>query len=215
MASKLAPVIALICAGVLLPAHASAQAPAAAILEEIEGATAKHEAFDELRAGDRIALGAAGRAVIGYLGSCARETIEGGAVVIGKDQSQVQGGKVTRETIPCEATQLVLTEQEAGTSATVVFRGPPWEKWVRQVVPSPSPIVFGPGKSLTIKRLDEDEKALTLTLKDGRIDLSAANVALTPGGYYELTAGNKQMVIKIDPTAEAGPMPAMSRLVRL
>jgi hypothetical protein len=215
--SKLAPLVALICAGAaaLIPATASAQAPAVAILEEIEGATGKHEAFDELRPGERIELGASGRAVVGYLGSCARETIEGGTVVIGKDQSNVEGGNATRETVACEATQLVLSEEEAGTSATVSFRGPPWEKWVRQIIPSPNPVVLGPGKSLKINRLDEDEKAVTLPLTDGRIDLATENIALTPGGYYELTAGKKQMVIRIDPAAAAGPMPAMSRLVRL
>jgi hypothetical protein len=202
-------------AAVLLVPHASAEAPAVDILEEIEGVAGTHESFDELRAGDRLELGTAGRAVIGYFGSCARETIEGGTIVIGKDQSQVEGGRVARETIACEATQLVLTEQEAGTSATVVFRGPPWEKWVRQVVPSPSPVVLASGKSLKVKRLDEDEQPLTLALKNGRIDLSAEKVALTPGGYYELTAGKKQMVIKIDPAATTDPLPPMSRLVRL
>lgn len=213
--SKLAPLFAAICASALLAASASAQAPAVAILEEIAGASGKHEAFDELKAGERLDLGANGRAVIGYLGSCARETIEGGTVVIGKDQSQIDGGKVARETIACEATQLVLTDQEAGQSATVVFRGPPWEKWVRQIVPSPSPVVLAAGKMLKIKRLDEDEKSVSVPLTGGHVDLAAEKVGLTPGGYYELTAGKKQMVIQIDPAAQAGPMPVTSRLVRL
>jgi hypothetical protein len=215
--SKLAPLVALMCVGMagLLPATASAEGPAVAILEEIDGATGQHEAFDELRAGERIELGTNGRAIIGYLGSCARETIEGGVVVVGKDQSQVEGGKVARETVACEATQLVLSEQEAGTSATVVFRGPPWEKWVRQVVPSLSPVVLAHGKTVQIKRLDEDEKLVTLPLKDGHADLASEKIVLAPGGYYELTAGKKQIVIKIDPAAEAEPMPVTSRLVRL
>jgi hypothetical protein len=214
-ASKLALRIALICAGAaaLFPAAASAQA--VAVLEEIAGASGKHEAFDELKAGERLELGANGRAVIGYLGSCARETIDGGTVVIGKDQSQIEGGKVARETVACEATQLVLTDQEAAQSATVVFRAPPWEKWVRQVVPSPSPVVLAAGKTLTIKRLDEDEKPVSVPLTGGHVDLAAQNIGLTPGGYYELTAGGKQMVIKIDPAAQDAPMPVTSRLVRL
>lgn len=213
--SKLAPLFAAICAGAPLAEGASAQAPAVAILEEIAGASGKHEAFDELKAGERLELGTGGRAVIGYLGSCARETIEGGTVVIGKDQSQIEGGKVARETIACEATQLVLTDQEAGQSATVVFRGPPWEKWVRQVIPSPSPVVLAAGKTLKIKRLDEEETSVSVPLTGGHVDLAAEKISLTPGGYYELTAGNKQMVIQIDPAAQAGPMPVTSRLVRL
>ena len=213
--SKLAPLFVAICTSALLAGNASAEAPAVAILEEIAGASGKHEAFDELKAGERLDLGTGGRAIIGYLGSCTRETIEGGAVMIGTNQSEIEGGKVQRETIPCEATQLVLTDQEAGQSATVVFRGPPWEKWVRQVIPSPTPVVLAAGKTLTIKRLDEDEKAQTVSLTSGHADLATENITLTPGGYYELTAGKKQMVIQIDPAAQSGPMPVASRLVRL
>ena len=213
--SKLAPLFVAICTGALLATNASAQAPAVAILEEIAGASGKHEAFDELKAGERLDLGTGGRAIIGYLGSCTRETIEGGTVMIGTGQSEIEGGKVQRETIPCEATQLVLTDQEAGQSATVVFRGPPWEKWVRQVVPSPTPVVLAAGETLTIKRLDEDEKAQTVSRTSGHADLATENINLTPGGYYELTAGKKQMVIQIDPAAQSGPMPVASRLVRL
>ena len=198
-----------------LSAGARAQDTAVAILEEINGASGKHGAFDELKVGDRIDLGAGGSAIIGYLDSCVRETIQGGTVTIAAGQSKIDGGKVTRETIACEATQLVLSEEEAGKSATVAFRGPPWEDDLRQVVPSPSPLVLAPGKQLAIKRLDGDEPAMNLPLKDGKVDLAAQNVSLTPGGFYELTAGKKQTVIKIDPDAQAGPLPAMSRLVRL
>ena len=193
----------------------TACAPTAiAILEEINGAGGNHGAFDELKAGDRIELGTGGSAVIGYLDSCVRETIRGGTVTIAAGQSKVDGGDVKRETVACEATQLVLSEEEAGKSATIVFRGPPWEKHVRQVVPSPSPLVLAEGKKLEIKRLDSEEPAMNLPLKDGKVDLAAQNAALTPGGFYQLTAGEKQIVIKIDPAAQAGPMPAMSRLVR-
>src|SRR5690242_17439978 len=107
---QLAPLALAICivtGTALSPAIAAADSRAVAILEEIEGASGKHEAFDELKAGDRIELGTKGRAIIGYLGSCARETIEGGTIVIGEEQSQLENGKVARETIACEATQLV------------------------------------------------------------------------------------------------------------
>ena len=199
----------------ILSTGAQAQGAAVAILEEISGASGQHGAFDELKAGDRIDLGASGSAIIGYLDSCVRETIQGGTVTIAAGQSKVEGGQVSRETVACEATQLVLSEEEAGKSATVAFRGPPWEDDLRQVVPSLSPLVLAPGKQLAIKRLDGEEPAISLPLKDGKVDLAAQNVTLTPGGFYELTAGKKQTVIKIDPDAQAGPMPAMSRVVRL
>lgn len=215
--SRIARLICLvtIAAFLGLSSGAQAQGAAVAILEEINGANGKHGAFDELKVGDRIDLGAGGSAVIGYLDSCVRETIQGGVVTIAPGRSKIEGGQVSRETIACEATQLVLSEDEAGKSATVAFRGPPWEDDLRQVVPSPSPLVLAAGKQLAIKRLDGEEPALNLPLKDGKADLAEQNVSLTPGGFYELTAGQRQTVIKIDPDAQAGPMPAMSRLVRL
>ena len=215
--SKLAPLFAAICASALLAASASAQASAVAILEEIAGASGKHEAFDELKAGERLELGDGGRAVIGYLGSCVRETIAGGTVVVGKDQSQVEGGKVARETIPCEATQLVLTEEEAGKSATFSTRPMPWERELRQVVPSLSPLIWVEAKGqLTIKHLNtEDQQVLSLPIENGKVDLAVHQVELVPNGFYELQAGKKRMVIKIHDNAQAGAMPAMSRLVRL
>jgi hypothetical protein len=216
-ASNLALPIALICTSMLLAASASAQAQAVAILEEIAGASGKHEAFDELKAGDRLDLGVGGRAIVGYLGSCIRETIDGGTVVIGKDQSQIDGGKVARETIPCEATQLVLTESEAGKSATVSMRPMPWERELRQIVPSLSPLIWvGAKGQLTIERLDsEGRETVSLPIDNGKVDLAVHRVELVPNGVYELQAGKKKMVIKIHNNAQAGAMPAMSRLVRL
>jgi hypothetical protein len=217
MRSKLSLQIAGFCATLLLGCLSVAEADAAAIaiLEDIQGAAGKHGAFDELKAGDRIELGTSGSAVIGYLDSCVRETITGGIVTIAPGQSQVEGGAVTRETVACEATQLVLSEEEAGKSATVSFRGPPWEKHVRQIVPAQSPLVMAAGKQLEIKRLDSEEPAQKVKLTGGKADLAAGNIALTPGGFYQLTAGDRQMVIKIDPAAQPGALPAMSRLVRL
>lgn len=215
--SRITQLICLPAVGAFLLLSPAVQAAGAAvaILEEISGASGDHGAFDELKAGDRIELGTKGSAIVGYLDSCVRETIQGGTVTIAPGQSKVEGGQVSRETIACEATQLVLSEDEAGKSATVAFRGPPWEDDLRQIVPSPSPLVLAKGKQVAIKRLDGDEAPITLPLKDGRADLAAQNVALTPGGFYELTVGKKQTVIKIDPEAQPGPMPAMSRLVRL
>ena len=158
-----------------------------------------------------------GRAVIGYLSSCARETIEGGTVVVGKDQSKIEGGKVARETIPCEATQLVLTEEEAGKSGVFSTRDAPWVRENKQILPSASPLILvATGGQLKIKRRDSaDEEILSLPIKDGKVDLAALKIALQPGGYYELQAGKKKMVIQIHSEAQPGSMPAMSRLVRL
>ena len=97
------------------------------------------------------------------------------------------------------------------------MRPMPWERELRQIVPSRSPLIWvGTKGQLTIKRLDaEDQQALSLPIEDGKVDLAAHQAELVPNGFYELQAGKKRMVIKVHENAQPGAMPAMSRLVRL
>lgn len=50
--------------------------------------------MDYVEPGQVIRLGAADGLVLGYLKSCWRETITGGTVTVGTEQSQVAGGEV-------------------------------------------------------------------------------------------------------------------------
>ena len=73
----------------------AAQIPVA-LVEEVSGAPAGVEFMDYVETGKTIELGARGGIVLSYLNSCVRETISGGTVTVGTDQSDVQGGKVAR-----------------------------------------------------------------------------------------------------------------------
>ena len=64
-----------------------------ALVEEVSGAPAGVEFMDYVETGKTIELGARGGIVLSYLNSCVRETISGGTVTVGTDQSDVQGGK--------------------------------------------------------------------------------------------------------------------------
>src|ERR1700730_17000118 len=63
-----------------------------ALVEEVSGAPAGVEFMDYVETGKTIELGARGGIVLSYLNSCVRETISGGTVTVGTDQSDVQGG---------------------------------------------------------------------------------------------------------------------------
>jgi hypothetical protein len=64
-----------------------------ALVEEVSGAPAGVEFMDYVETGKTIELGARGGIVLSYLNSCVRETISGGTVTVGTDQSDVQGGE--------------------------------------------------------------------------------------------------------------------------
>jgi hypothetical protein len=64
-----------------------------ALVEEVSGAPAGVEFMDYVETGKTIELGARGGIVLSYLNSCVRETISGGTVTVGTDQSDVQGGR--------------------------------------------------------------------------------------------------------------------------
>jgi hypothetical protein len=61
--------------------------------------------------------------VLSYLHSCVRETITGGTVTVGVEQSEVQAGKVTRSKVDCGEPTFVLTGNSEIQFAGRVFRG--------------------------------------------------------------------------------------------
>src|SRR5215475_518582 len=70
---------------------ASAQSPAA-VVEDLAGSVPGVQFMDYVEPGQVIRLGAHDRIVLGYLKSCWRETISGGTVTVGNEQSEVQRG---------------------------------------------------------------------------------------------------------------------------
>ena len=96
-------------AGVLmLSAPCFAQTPVA-LVEDVRGNSAGVEFMDYLTAGKVIKLKSQDSVMLGYLASCWSETITGGTVVVGPEQSDVQGGKVNRLKVPCNGGKIALT----------------------------------------------------------------------------------------------------------
>jgi hypothetical protein len=162
--------------------------------------------------------------VLGYLKSCARETITGGRVTIGTDQSAVEGGQVKRETVECDGGRMQLTTAQAAKSGVMVFRGQPKPSNQPQLtIYGVSPIVTAAhADRLEIKRLDAaGQPPLSVAVakpKPGHavvVDLAKQNVALQPGGTYQVSADGRSVVFKVAPSAQPGAAPAVGRLVRL
>ena len=103
---------------------ASAQSPAA-VVEELAGAVPGVQFMDYVEPGQVIRLGAHDRIVLGYLKSCWRETISGGTVTVGNEQSEVAGGEVARVKVACEGGKMMLSAELAGKSGAMVFRQVP------------------------------------------------------------------------------------------
>jgi len=208
------------------PRPATAAEPAA-IVEDVQGVVKDLQPFDYLAAGTQLQVPPRATLILGYLKSCARETITGAKVVVGTDQSAIEGGQVKREKVECDGGRMQLTANQAGKSGVMVFRGTPKPAaggpQPQLIVYSVSPIftLDGAGR-LEIKRLDATgQPPLDFPLAKPMvghgvvIDLARQNVALAPGGVYQASSGARTVVFKVDPSAKPGPAPAVGRLVRL
>jgi len=206
--SALAIVGILICTTPALP-----QAPVA-LIEEIRGNPAGVEFMDYVKAGEVVRLRPQESIVLGYLTSCWHETITGGTVIVGSEQSEVWGGKVTRTKVLCDGGRISLTPGQANQSAGTSFRA------VGQESPTLyglSPVVEAPsGAALLIVRIDREGEYHIVKRGTQRsfFDLATAGKTLTAGGTYRATVGAQQIVFKVDPGAKAQGVPIISRLLR-
>lgn len=205
---------------------ATARAPAA-VVEDIQGSPSGIQFMDYVEPGQVIKLDAHDTIVLSYMKSCRRETITGGTVTVGAEQSDVQGGHVEQATIPCDAGKMLLTAQIANSSGGAAFRAPPRKD--AQAVPRPEFMLYGlspvvevrPAGTLVIDRLDRPGEHYDIALAPDRmvhgafVDLGKAGIVLTAGGIYRAAAGERKVVFGIDAHATSGPAPLVGRLVRL
>jgi hypothetical protein len=103
----------------------AAAAEPVALVEDVSGTAGGVEFMDYLAAGREIQLHAQDRLVLDYLRSCWRETITGGTVTVGAEQSVVKGGTVSRDKVECDGGKMRLSADQAAKSGVVVFRAPP------------------------------------------------------------------------------------------
>jgi hypothetical protein len=216
-------VAVLLVSASMLAKSASAQSPAA-IVEEVKGNVSGIQFMDYLAAGKVIRLGADDSVVLDYLKSCWHETITGGTVTVGIEQSEVDSGKVQRTRTQCDAGRIQLTPQQANQSAGMVFRAKP----TRAGGPEPqftiqglSPLVeANGGGTLLIERLDRSGDRQVILLESRQLvrgafyDFADSDRMLAPGGLYRASLGPRQIVFRVDPGAQPGRTPVLGRLLR-
>jgi hypothetical protein len=219
-------VIAAIAVFSCLAGPAAAGDPVA-LVEDVSGNAAGVEFMDYLAAGQEIRLAQKDRLVIDYLRSCWRETISGGTVTIGAEQSSVAGGTVGREKIECDGGKLRLTADQAAKSGVVVFRAPPKPGAARSTVAERtifglSPIVELRGAgTLLVERLDKPSAPLALDVTPAQLlrgafyDFARDGRALAAGGIYRVSFNGRTAVFKIDAKAKPGAIAPAGRLLTL
>jgi hypothetical protein len=215
-------VIGLLC----LAAPAVAETPAA-IVEDVQGKVEGVEFMDYVSPGKIIKLGPSGTLVLGYLKSCWRETITGGVVQVGAEQSAVQLGDVQRVKVPCDANAAQLSEREANQSAATTFRTMRSDK--QGAAPKKLTTLYGvaplveakSGGTLAIERVDTKGEQFSVPLTSSIMvrgkfyDFAKAGKTLTPGGTYLATLGTHRFTFQVDAKATTSPTPIVGRLLRL
>ncbi len=232
--------VALVGAAIVFgaPHPAAAQGGPVALVEDVTGNPPGVGFMDYVDAGKVIQLGARDAIVLSYIQSCVRETIKGGTVTIGAQQSDVQSGQVQRAKVDCDASKMMQTPQNMAQAAGVVFRslgpkpatGTGASPAPKADAPNPqftlyglSPVlqVGGAGQA-TIERVDGGKgEPIKLSISENQLmkgaffDTASKGISLAGGGVYRLTWAGKQTVFKVDPAAKPGKSPIIGRLVRL
>ena len=208
-----------------LLAAAAAQAPVA-VVEDVQGKVAGVEFMDYVAPGRVIKLGPKDALVLSYMKSCWRETITGGTVTVGQEQSAVSQGKVERFKVACDSTRMQLSAREATQSAATVFRSlrrdqpPPRGALLTLYGQSPVVEVNDSRGRLVIERIDESGERVEIAVDGAALvrgkffDLAKTGITLKPGASYAATLGALKAEFTIAWDAQPGSTPVVGRLLR-
>jgi hypothetical protein len=144
--------------------------------------------MDYVAPGQIIRLGREDAIVLGYLTSCWRETITGGTVTVGNEQSEVSGGNVTRTKVECDGGKMMLNAELASKSGAMVLRGSPH-----------------PGKQAVAPRLQFTLYGLSPVIEAGNADAVVIERVDVPGERHEVAVGAAAAARSIIRQSAAGP----------
>jgi hypothetical protein len=196
---------------------AGATAPTA-LVESVSAPVPGVTPLGYLTAGTTLDLGSGTILVLDYLSQCVRETITGGHVTIGTDQSQMTGGHLSRRRLDCDGGDLEVAASLSEQGAVAEYRG--IGDAPSLVLRSTAPMILpnGPG-DLLIERLDGAEPPIHLTVAPGSgralLDLAARGWMLTQGGTYRATLGKHSLVFSVDAAAVGADAPLLARMLPL
>ena len=184
----------------MMPIAANAQI---ALVEDVNSKSAGVQSMDYVATGKQIRLGKQDTLVLSYLKSCWRETIAGGTVTVGAEQSDVQGGNVQRQKVDCDGDRLILTAQQASQSAGMVVRDLLPSK---PTEPEPEVTLFGAAPLVEIKgggvifveRLDQPGE---------RQKIEVSKQQLVKSAFYDFARTNRRSC----QAASIAPAPVSAR----
>jgi hypothetical protein len=216
VAYSFAVALCLLCLPARAQPHGQDATEQVAIVEEVSPQVQKVRRFDLLPSGQLIDLGASGRIVLGYRKSCWQDTITGGRVTVEMQNSTVEGGRLLRRRIECDASGLAWMNSGNATAGRGVVLLP------NQEAPKPDVVLFGLSPivvtkkgeaSLIIERLDRPGELLRFDLGDERVDFFERGLALEARGVYRFAIGDRAIIARVDDLAEPGRAPAVGRLL--
>lgn len=218
---------AIFAVALAISGQALARAPAplvpTALVEDVKSASADVEFMDYVGTGQVIKLEPSDVLVLSYLKSCEHETITGGTVRVGRDKSEVDGGKIARAKVPCNGGNMKLTSQQANASAASSFRlqNAAFEPTVYALPPviELPKMRDGDGRTLVLQRTDRPTERFAVELDEslangGFYDLAKTDMRLQLGKLYSVTLGDRKFTFKVDAKAKTGNTPLISRLLR-
>ena len=197
----------------------AAWAEPSALVEDISVDRDDVQLMDYLEPGQTVELGPTDTLVLGYFTSCIQETITGGTVTIGEDESTVSGGSVQTDQFDCDGGPVIAqagAEEGAGAAA---FRAGSGKSY-----PTPDRLIFGlspiirlseQASSVKIERLDADMAEVVIPSNGRVVDTAQSGVVLEPGGVYRVLAGSRAIVFKVSRLAEADVSSKNARLLPL
>ena len=167
-----------------ISSQALARAPAplvpTALVEDVKSASADVEFMDYVGTGQVIKLEPSDVLVLSYLKSCEHETITGGTVRVGRDKSDVDGGKIARAKVPCNGGNMKLSSQQANASAASSFR-------LQNAAFEPTVYALPPVIEIPKMRAD-DSRTLVIERAGRPQERFAVEIdeSLVNGGFYDL-----------------------------
>lgn len=198
---------------VVSPSGAAEPAPTA-IIEEVGPGVEGVQVLEYLAPGRAIRLGDAGEIVIGYLASCVRETVTGGTVTVGADESRVERGTVVRERVQCNGGGAQLTQAQREKSGVSAWRKGDTEQPRRIYSLTPLLTFASPPERLVIERTDFPAEPVEIANPGRVVDLAEDTQTLARGGRYTVRAAGRSQEIVVDTAARARGGPVIGRLIR-
>jgi hypothetical protein len=224
---RLITTLSVVLAALAVPTVAFAADPVA-LIEEAPDNRDDIVFMDFAYSGTHYTLSAGETLVLGYMSSCVRETITGGTVVVGAEQSEVTGGKVSRETVTCDNKVMDLASNDATEAGVAVFRGfspdaaapsktPAEIQGTVPVLQDLVPIIKmrkppAPEEIFTITKLGSIEGFSVPIDKRGIADLRKLGVELEAGERYTIGTQTRTLIVEVSYFAVSGGGP-LERLI--